>query len=96
MAAEKGRCAGCGRVGILSATRRHTAACPDFAELYRTDRARALDPAAEQARWLRTEGSAESKVVDKTARVAAVFARRDEVATRYNARWDTPADPLAD
>lgn len=46
----QGRCAGCGNEGAYKAMLTHVGRCPEFAELFRNDPERALDPAVEYRR----------------------------------------------
>jgi hypothetical protein len=90
MAAGKGRCAGCGKVQDLSASRWHITQCPDWAALYRDNHDRALLPAAEYERWTREDRDSE-RADRKLRAMADTDARRDE----YVQRFKRP-DPLED
>ena len=47
----QGRCAGCGGTGSVKAVQRHIMGCAAYARLYQEDKARALSPEEEYARW---------------------------------------------
>jgi hypothetical protein len=81
----QGRCAGCGETGPETEVTVHTVSCPDYARLYRDHPERALLPAAEQARWLEQDKTAEtaSRVAAKTA---AGNDQRSAMADRFRTR----------
>jgi hypothetical protein len=87
-----GRCAGCGAVlrGTEKANRAHVLSCERWAELYRQDPARALEPEEEHARYQEQDRPAE-----REARLAALMAdtagRRRQSLDRFRRR-----DPLED
>jgi hypothetical protein len=87
-----GRCAGCGKSGPPKKVQAHIMTCPDYAELYRADPARALPPEAEHARW-----AAQDKEADKAARRAALAeagaARRADQVGRFARLPDILDDP---
>lgn len=62
--------------------RQHVISCPAWAELYRTDRDRALDPAEEYARWEEQERGAERDRRVKES-IAEVDAQRAAMADRF-------------
>jgi hypothetical protein len=68
--------------------------CEAFAVLYRTDRARALDPKAEQARFVAVEGTIEQQTADRLDAMATRFLHDDSVKAEHVSRWATPPDPL--
>lgn len=82
MAVPQGRCAGCGRTGKVKAVQGHIVDCEDWQELYRADRARALDPAAEFTRW-ETEDKQALKTAARATVVAGNIARRAAQAGRF-------------
>jgi hypothetical protein len=65
--------------------------CPEYKELYRSDRARALDPAAEYQRWLDQD-----KAAERDDRRAAAVVLVDERRAAGAARFARPRDILAD
>jgi hypothetical protein len=87
---EYGRCAGCLLTGDLKRVDWHVLCCAAFARLYRKDRARALTPALEYARWRREEG-ADERAADLAGRVADTQSARAASVARF-----TVADPLED
>lgn len=79
---ERGRCAGCRQTGERKAIDWHVIRCPDFARLYRQDRARAIAPALEYARWRREDAVAEH-ADDLAGRVADTLSRRAASVSRF-------------
>ena len=86
----KGRCAGCLEISELREANLHVVVCPDWAELYRTNRPAALLPKAEYDRW-----RAEERDGERDARYAGLLsdtsARRAVTADRFRS-----VDPLGD
>lgn len=79
----RGRCAGCGYEDLnCKKVNVHTASCPDFLKLFRSDPDAALDPEAEYAR---VRAAAEA---DPDAEVIAREERRASTAARYKAEND--------
>lgn len=54
-----GRCAGCGKTGSACKINTHILTCEKWLALYQSDRARALDAAAEHIRWKEQDQAAE-------------------------------------
>jgi hypothetical protein len=88
-----GRCAGCGVVGSPRKVNQHLLTCEQFKELFRTDRARALDAASEYARF-RTHDTPEARAEARDERLTALFADQETGLARQHARWATPPDLL--
>ncbi len=90
-----GRCSGCGHAGTIAHVTSHTLICDAYIELYRTDRSRALSPAAEAAEH-RRRNTAQARAVDRDLRLRARFAELEQEVRVQSTRWRTPPDLLAD
>lgn len=91
-----GRCAGCGFTHVsCQKVRSHVTTCPKYIELFKTDRAKCLDPTDEYIRWKRDEDSPEAKADAKELRLATRFAELDSKRVEQVERWQ-PRDLLDD
>jgi ferric-dicitrate binding protein FerR (iron transport regulator) len=82
MSIAQGRCAGCAESGPLKAVEWHILSCPSWAKLYQQDPDRALDPAAEFARWA-SEDREHEHAADLAQRVADTVASRAASRKRF-------------
>jgi hypothetical protein len=86
-----GRCAGCGRRDAsIRKIQAHVVQCPAYAALYRAEPERALDPVAEEARWLAAEGSDSARIDARDERLEKLRVRLAEQRLAQADRWRTP------
>ena len=86
-----GRCAGCGRRDAsLRKIQAHVVQCPSFAALYKSEPGRALDPVAEEERWLAAEGSDDARIDARDERLENLRVRLARERLAQADRWRTP------
>ena len=82
MAGMKGRCAGCGKVGSVTAVRKHVLGCERFVASSQED------PEVEYARWAAQGRSSDARA----ARIEALIAGNEAKLSAATSRWQTPPE----
>lgn len=72
----------------------HVVVCPDYAQLYREDPARALSPEDEYNRWKVEDHSPEARAERKDQKQQDMWVKLDRSRDASDKRWATPPDIL--
>lgn len=90
-----GRCAGCGLVDSCRKVSAHVLGCAEFAELFRNNPERCLDPAAEYER-VKAQDTSDTRALARERRMTDRFAALEARTAHQAARWRRPPDILED